>query len=347
MHIVDADAHVLETEETWDYMSSSAASFRPVVVKVDSRKGSEEEFWLIDGVLQPKSQNVGKNTPRAARELTDVESRLKHMDELGVDVQVVYPTVFLRPVTRRAEVELALYKSYNRWMADIWRKGKNRIRWVAPVPLLTMDKALIELMSAKENGACGVFIRGLEGDRHLSDPYFFPLYEKASELDLAICVHSGTGSVAMHDFYINETSFSKFKLVGVAAFHTLIFNGIPEMFPNLRFGFIEFSAQWIPYALHDLMRRIERQRGNPKGTVKRNFLSENRMYVACQTDDDLAYILHCAGEDSLVIGTDYGHSDVSSEIEALHRLRQLPNVSSSVVDKILSENAIRLYGPLK
>jgi predicted TIM-barrel fold metal-dependent hydrolase len=266
------------------------------------------------------------------------------MDELGIQIQVVYPTVFLRPVTRRAEVEIALYKSYNRWMADVWRIGKNRIRWVVPVPLLAMDHALIELKAAKENGACGVFIRGLEGDRHLCDPYFFPLYDKARELDLAICVHSGTGSVSMHDFYINETSFSKFKLVGVAAFQTLIFNGVPDMFPSLRFGFIEFSAQWVPYAIHDLVRRIERQRGNPKGTVKRNFLSENRMYVACQTDDDLAYVLNYAGEDNLVIGTDYGHSDVSSEIDAFRRLRRLPNVSSSVVDKILSENATKLYG---
>jgi len=63
------------------------------------------------------------------------------------------------------------------------------------------------------------------------------------------------------------------------------------------------------------------------------------MYVACQTDDELAYILNSAGEESLVIGTDYGHSDVSSEIEAFRRVRQRPDVSSLVTDKILSENA--------
>jgi len=44
-------------------------------------------------------------------ELLDIDARLAHMDELGVDIQVLYPTLFLRPVTTRAEVEAALYKS--------------------------------------------------------------------------------------------------------------------------------------------------------------------------------------------------------------------------------------------
>ncbi|HEX9443781.1 MAG TPA: amidohydrolase family protein [Candidatus Binatia bacterium] len=343
-HIVDADAHVLESGATWSYLSGSEASFEPVAVKAAKKNGPEEEFWLLDGLLLPKSQNMGTDTPRESRELTDVGARLRHMDRLGVDIQVIYPTVFLRPFTRRPEVEAALYRSYNLWMADVWRQGKDRIRWVALLPLLSMDQALNELRSARENGACGVFMRGLEADRHLCDPYFFPLYEAAGNLDLAVCVHSGSGSFAMHDYYHGETSFPKFKLLNVAAFHTLLFNGIPDMFPKLRFGFIESGAQWLPYAIRDLMRRIERQRGNPKGTAKKNLLADNRFFVTCQTDDDLAYILPYSGEESLIIGTDYGHSDVSAEIDALKKLPQLPGVSARVAEKILSENARRLYG---
>ena len=344
MPIVDADAHVLESGATWSYLSASETSFEPVAVKAAKKNGSEEEFWLLDGLLLPKSQNMGTDTPRASRELTDVGARLRHMDQLGVDIQVIYPTVFLRPFTRRPEVEAALYGSYNRWMADVWKQGKNRIRWVVLLPLLSMDRALSELRWARENGACGVFMRGLEADRHLCDPYFFPLYEEAGNLDLAVCVHSGSGSFAMHDYYHDETSFPKFKLLNVTAFHTLLFNGIPDMFPKLRFGFIESGAQWLPYAIRDLTRRIERQRGNPKGTIKKNLLADNRFFVTCQTDDDLAYVLSYSGEESLIIGTDYGHSDVSAEIDALKTLRQLPGVSERAAGKILSENAKRFYG---
>ncbi len=73
-------------------------------------------------------------------------------------------------------------------------------------------------------------------------------------------------------------------------------------------------------------------------------MRDNRLYVACQTDDDLAYVLKYAGEDNLVIGTDYGHSDTSSEIEALRKLRQNSDVPSSVIDKILYDNPRAFYG---
>jgi predicted TIM-barrel fold metal-dependent hydrolase len=68
------------------------------------------------------------------------------------------------------------------------------------------------------------------------------------------------------------------------------------------------------------------------------------MYVACQTTDDLPVILKDAGEDNLVIGTDYGHNDTSSQIEALRLLRSEGSVPSDIVDKILGANARALYG---
>ena len=144
--------------------------------------------------------------------------------------------------------------------------------------------------------------------------------------------------------FLMDKEIAKFKLPVVSTFHSLISDGLPTRFPELRYGFIEVSSQWVPYAIHDLVRRIERQRGNPRGKIKKNFLAENRFFVTCQTDDDLAYILQYSGEDSLVIGTDYGHSDVSAEIDALKTLRDLPGVTACVADKILSENAKRLYG---
>ena len=51
-----------------------------------------------------------------------------------------------------------------------------------------------------------------------------------------------------------------------------------------------------------------------------------------------------AGADNLVIGTDYGHNDNSSQIEALRMLRQNPKVDGAVIDKILWDNPRALYG---
>ena len=176
---IDADAHVLETEKTWEYMEGAERKFRPQVVGANDGS-STDEYWLVDGTLRLKSRNVGRNTPMASRELRDVNARLKHMDELGVDVQVIFPTIFIIPLTPRPEIEVALCRSYNRWMADIWRQAKERLRWVAVLPLLSMNKVYDEAKAAKENGAVGIFLRGSECDLLLSDSYFFPLYDAAS-----------------------------------------------------------------------------------------------------------------------------------------------------------------------
>ena len=117
------------------------------------------------------------------------------------------------------------------------------------------------------------------------------------------------------DYMLESARPYKPRIVG--AFHSLVNDGIPERFPKLRIGIIEVSSQWIPYAIHDLARRHAR-RGKQLSAA---LLKDKRVYVTCQTDDDLDYILGYAGEDNLVIGTDYGHSDNASEIEALRKLK--------------------------
>lgn len=341
MAVIDADAHVLESERTWDHMLEAERAMRPRIVPTPNDPASGGESWLVDGTYIAKARNVGHETPKESREMADIGARLAHMNELGVDTQVLYPTIFLRPFTRRPEVELAVTRSYNRWLVDIWQAAPDRLRWVAVLPLLTMDKAIDEARFAKENGACGIFMRGLEGDKRLSDAHFFPIYEEAGRLQLPICIHSATGSFAVHDFFGDECGFSKFKLAVVGSFHSLLFHRIPDRFPRTKFAFIEVSSQWVPYAIHDFARRLER---NGTRVDKRDVLRSNRIYVACQTDDDLPYVLQYSGEDQLVIGTDYGHNDTSSEILALRKLKEEGAVPVHVVSKILDDNARALYG---
>ena len=71
------------------------------------------------------------------------------MDALGIDVQVLYNSLWLRPLTRRPEVEIALCWSWNRWLADVWKLGENRLRWTCVVPALTPTEAAPQIRFAK------------------------------------------------------------------------------------------------------------------------------------------------------------------------------------------------------
>lgn len=347
MPTIDADAHVIENEVTWRYMTDSERKYTPMITRrfagqeIRNIEGKvQEEFWIINQRVHNKDRNVGSNTSEESREMRSIDARIRHMDELEIDIQVLFPTLLLRPIADDAPLEFALCRSYNRWLADIWKQGGGRLRWVAAPPLLSMDKMRDELQFAKDNGACGVFMRALECERPLSDPYFYPLYDIASELDLAISIHLGNGSFDVHDFYTRDTPFTKFKLPTIGAFHSLVFNETPAKFPKLRWGVIEASANWLPFIISDLRHRFKK-RGK---RLPENVLAANRIWVACEVTDDLPAVLPHSGEDHLVIGTDYGHTDNSSQIEALRMLRQVGGVSSNVIDKVLWDNARALYG---
>src|SRR3984893_377692 len=153
--IIDADAHVIETEHTWDYMEPSERKFRPRLFY--SPDDETRQYWVIDDKirgfrfptlseqqLREFSQRAGRNleTPQAARELDDVELRLRHMDELGIDIQVLHNTMWIEQVSERPDVEAALCRSWNRWLADTWRQSHGRLRWSCVVPSMVLDEAV-------------------------------------------------------------------------------------------------------------------------------------------------------------------------------------------------------------
>ena len=351
MPIIDADCHVIESERTWAYMDPSDEPYHPKPVG-PAADGSGRARWTIEG--RPERNSSSKTTARAvrdsvsgyeqttagARTLDDIETRLAHMDELGVDVQVLYPTIYLGQISTMPVVDVALAKSYNRWLADIWAQSDGRLRWVAIPPLLSMADVPEQLRFAKANGACGVYMRGFEGDKLLVDPYFYPLYEEASALDMPICIHAGSGSNEF-DALVAGEAFTRAKFPVLSAFHSLILHETHARFPDLRFGFIETAAQWLPYVLTDLKRRMVREGKQPLSSSP---LADYNMYVACQTNDDLPEIMRYVGEDNLVIGSDYGHNDTSTELAALRTFASGGIVDERVVTKILDDNPRRLYG---
>jgi hypothetical protein len=101
MAVIDADAHVVEWERTWEYMNEGERAFAPrvMVFKDPAQKLSGQrasEYWMIGGRVFSKDGNIGFDTARETREAADVKARLAHMDDLGVDIQVLYPSLFLR-----------------------------------------------------------------------------------------------------------------------------------------------------------------------------------------------------------------------------------------------------------
>jgi predicted TIM-barrel fold metal-dependent hydrolase len=345
---IDADAHVIETPKTWDFMADDEQEFRPQIFVRDAgdgapyRSNQRNEYWKIGEHFQTKT-NVSDDLPQDVRDMENIDGRLRHMDETGVDVQVLYPTLFLRPTTTEHDREYAIVRAYNRWVADIWKRSNNRLRWMVIPPLYSLvdtGKVRAELEFGKAHGACGVFMRGFECERFANDRYFFPLYRMAEELDLPICFHAGNNSFANHDSYLRDLGIMIFKFPVMGAFLYLLGDEVPKRFPGLRWAFVEASAQWVPYMLGEARMRLA-----GKGVrVGDDLLARNNYYITTQKTDDLNWLLDEAGDEHFVIGTDYGHKDVAVEIEALRRLATEGGIPAESARRILEDNPGRLYG---
>jgi uncharacterized protein len=352
--IIDADAHVIETERTWDYLDQADRKYRPKLFA--TAEDATRQYWVIDDKiagfrfptlsereLHEFAQRAGRNfeTPQAARQLDDVDLRLKHMDELGIDVQVLHNTFWIERITTRPEAEVALCRAWNRWLADITKQSRGRLYYSCVVPAMSIDAAVEEIKFAKSNNAAAVCMRPLEGERHLSDPYFYPLYQTAADLDLAIAVHIANGNPENADLYRLAPAgrFAQFRVPTVTACFDVIMSELPRQFPKLRWGFIEASAQWVPWIYREAAIRY-RAFGR---TFPHNVFEDYNIFVTCQVNDDVPYIVRCAGENRLVIGTDYGHTDPSSAVTALKEFQQMEGLDAGVKEKILSHNAKALY----
>ncbi len=358
--VIDADTHIAEPEAMWKFFDEDMYPRRPVLTSItdDTLYGARNKFWLIDGNIFPKPSGKGGfrlvtpaastlETERndslvASREITDVGVRLADMDRLGVETQVIYPTLFLVYLTEDTDLDIALAKAYNRYMWEVEEKAQGRMRWTAVLPLRSIDASIDEMRLAKEHGAVGIFFRGMEGERTLDDPYFFPVYEEANSLELPICIHTGSGCPSLTNMFNLERNhtFHHGRVLPIFAFRDIIHNRIPEMFPKLRFGFIEASAGWVPFMLHILRRLLKQQF---KFDSSAELFQKYRLFVACEADEDIPYLIRYMGEDNIVIGSDYGHNDPSFEPELARTIRSREDLSPAIADKILYENPRQLY----
>ena len=55
-------------------------------------------------------------------------------------------------------------------------------------------------------------------------------------------------------------------------------------------------------------------------------------------------MLKHAGQHSIIIGTDYGHTDPSSDLDAIKVLRERSGLPATTISKILETNPAALYG---
>src|SRR3989338_512884 len=372
MRVIDADGHVEENPATFSdkYLDPAFRSQRPRVIGMDGLA-----YWMIDEQLFPRRvgrgcHNLGtpvsydgKPTKHAARkpdslesmELSDLNARLKIMDEEDIAVQVLYPTLFLAyPLSSNVPYMSALCFSYNRWLGDRL-SGNGRLKWVGVVNLDDIPGAVRAVHEAKRLGAVGMMILGTAGDRLLDDPTLFPFYEAVAEEKLTLAVHVGWACPSINNLFthIYPSGVIAFLMPVLMGFVSLISGGVLDRFPNLRVAFLEAGCMWVPFMVDRLNHRFQNQgkslaRFIPQTTPQEKlppleYVRRGNLYFSAEVEDFLLpQVLEFVGEAQIVLGTDMPHGDRERFVARL--LQERKDISASAKASILDKNPSRLYG---
>lgn len=354
MATIDADAHIFESVATWSHVAPKDSAHRPVLVTTETvdpekLKGADANTkarpsrWLIGSHSYHALTVDAAGYPKGAQTLADADARVSHMDRLGVDVQVIYPTLFFGLIVDSTETERALVEAYHRWMAAECGPRRKRLRWVAPISPRNVDASCALLASAKAAGAVGVLVPTIDLDKHLGAGIYDPIYRRAQELDLPICVHLGHASSIYRLLRPEGVANAMYVTAPLTiACEAVIKMNLAKRFPKVRWGFIEGSASWVPYMCY----RAVTEYGAMASWRARaaDVLAKNNIYVSCEAYEDFAAYTAFGGDDRLMIGSDYAHTDPGVEIGAFQAIAQRNDLTPELKHKLTSANAAAFYG---
>ena len=359
MGYIDCDSHVSETHETWDYLDPKDRHFRPRIVEFihSALPGyTHGQFWVV-GDTWGRFQSAGDGNIRenanvfsgGATQLTDLSGRIADLDALGIDVQLLLSTFFLNVELDNPVEEMALCRSYNRWLSEHLAGFTERLPWAMRVPMRSMSEVAAMLQYGKENGAVGVQVRGIEHGIPISDPCFYPLLEAAQDLDMAIFVHVGDAtrrqSIPFGNIVPNAPAYLHMLYYLMAGFHGVIAADFERRFPRLRWGFLEGGCSWAPAVIQQHARLTSS--GDEFLTlapVTPAQLREKNIFIACEAEEDLPYLANLLGAETICAGTDYGHNDLGSELAAHDVITHRADVEESLARKITDTNGRQLLG---
>jgi len=287
-------------------------------------------------------------------ELTSLSERLQIMDEEGISLQVLYPTLFLAyPLSFNPAYVTAMCDAYNRWLGDILC-GQDRLKWVGVVNLDDSAAAVKQVKEAKKLGAVGMMILGTAGDRLLDDPSLLPFYQAVVEAELPLAVHVGWACPAINNLYthIYPSGVIAFSMPVLMGMVSMMSGGIFDRFPNLRVVYLEAGCLWVHFILERLHHRYQHSGKNLANIVSRTapiqklapieYVKKGNLYFSAEIEDVLLpQVLELVGDGQIMFGSDMPHGD--RERFAAGMLCQRQDIGDAAKSKILESNPVKFY----
>jgi predicted TIM-barrel fold metal-dependent hydrolase len=273
------------------------------------------------------------------------------MDRDGVHAQVVYS-----PTTTQLQIQdpallAACQAAYNDWAAEFNAADPSRLLVLADLPGSDPQAARDELLRVAKQGHRGAIISSFQSEEPIFEDSWHPFWDAVEETRLPISVHLGRGA---HSLKPQLGSWRMPAFVAVIPMQLdeivagMIFSGILEQRPNVRFVLGEGGLGWVPYVIERLDGQHRKYYDKTKDHRLEMLPSEvfaRQVYITYEDEQLGVELIPRIGVGNVMWASDYPHGD-STWPHSRKAISESPlgSLGDEALRRIVSENAAELYG---
>lgn len=372
--IHDADSHLMELSDCLDpYLETKLLERYHALPSYQEKR--RRETWAETARAKHKDPEFRAEMGEQIMLRKDFDAqgsflaadRPAALDAMGFASQLVFTTLCLGNfgLDQGTDMELcyAAADAHNRMMTDFCSIDP-RLLATTYIPLEDFDRATASTAAALKMGTKALMVPSLCPQNHApSHIALDPVWAMAEEAGIPVLFHVGgeeklnltykeNGLPPVPDFHGGDDNFTSVSYLPIPnavmqTLATLIFDGVFDRFPKLKWGAIELGASWLPgwmraidSAAHAFGRNEERLQ---KLSDKPSNIARRQLRVAPYPHEDAGWIIENSGEDMCLFSSDFPH--VEGGRNPLKRFDQsLENTPSDARERFYSENFVDLMG---
>ena len=280
------------------------------------------------------------------------QTRLEDLDRDGVRATVVYGPTCTQLRMSDAALHEQVSKVYNEWAAEFQKHDPARLILLPDLPSYDPIVAKNELERCAKLGHKGAIVSDTVGrGAPIFEDVWTPFWDAAQEIGIPIHVHLAGG---LHSLKMGLGSWRMPAYVAVVPMQLdetlagMIFSGILEKRPRVKFVMGEAGLGWIPYVIERLDHELHKYGAKITDYKLKELPSEifRRQVFTTYEDEKLGVeLIPRIGVDNVMWASDYPHGDSTWP----HSRKALANSSLAVhgpeiLRKVTCETAARVYG---
>lgn len=334
-----------------------------VIISADSHVNEPHDLWTR---RLPSSLQSDEVTFPAVRDGnlkggTDGRQRLQEMAQDGVSAEVLYPSraASLYALKDPAQQETS-FRIYNEWIREYIGDNTDRLVGIPSISVYNIDNAVKELRRSHAEGLTGgaQIWQAPPKELPFSSPHYEPLWNAAEDLGVPINLHVNSGpahNLLSRNKTLVETYRNKVNLRtldGADAIFDLIFSGVLQRHPRLKFVLAEHQIGWVPFYLEQWDWFAKGQGTKLVATAalplerEPSYYYYRQIYSTFFNDYAGGRTLGWweQGHDNSLWISDYPHANTSWPHSRRMIDRLIGHLGPAVRAKLLHDNAAKLYG---